>query len=37
MKLYYEIFQILNCECEIKDAMTLAVMNAIYAIEYIEA
>ena len=32
-----EIFEILNCECEVKEAMILAVMNAIYAIEYVEA
>ena len=32
-----EIFQILNCKCEIKDAMILAVMKQIYAIAYIEA
>ena len=32
-----EIFQILNCECEMKEAMMLAVMKAIYAIAYIEA
>ena len=28
---------ILNCGCEIKDAMILAVMKAVYAIAYIEA
>ena len=32
-----EIFQILNCGCEIKKGMMLTVMNAIYAIEDIEA
>ena len=32
-----EIFQILNCECEMKEAMILAVMKAIYAIAYIAA
>ena len=32
-----EIFQILNCECEMKEAMILAVMKAIYAIAYMEA
>ena len=32
-----EIFEILNCECEMKEAMILAVMNAICAIEYVEA
>ena len=38
LKLYnYEIFHILNCGREIKSAMILTVMNAIYAIEYIEA
>ena len=30
----YEIFHILNCGCEIKWAMILAVMNAIYSIVY---
>ena len=30
----YEIFHILNCGCEIKQAMILAVVNAIYAIVY---
>ena len=32
-----EIFQILNCRCEIKEAMILAVMKAIYGFAYIEA
>ena len=32
-----EIFQILNCGCEMKEAMILAVMKAIYAIAYTEA
>ena len=32
-----EIFHILNCECEMKEAMMLAVMTAIYAIAYIKA
>ena len=32
-----ERFHILNCECEMKEAMILAVMTAIYAIAYIEA
>ena len=32
-----EIFQILNWECEMKEAMMLAVMKAIYAIACIEA
>ena len=32
-----EILHILNCECEMKEAMMLAVMTAIYAIAYIEA
>ena len=30
----YEIFHILNCGCEIKQAMILAVMTAIHAIAY---
>ena len=33
----YEIFHILNCRCEIKEAMILSVMKAIHAIEYLEA
>ena len=33
----YEIFQILNCGHEIKEAMILPGMKAIYAIAYIEA
>ena len=32
-----ETCQILNCKCEMKEAMILAVMKAIYAIAYIEA
>ena len=32
-----EIFQILNCGCEMKEAIDLAVMKAIYAIAYTEA
>ena len=32
-----EIFQILNCGCEMNEAMILAVMKAIYPIAYIEA
>ena len=32
-----EIFQILNCGCQVKEAMILAVMKAIYAIAYMEA
>ena len=32
-----EIFQILNCECEMKEAMILEVMKAICSIAYIEA
>ena len=37
VEIIYEIFHILSCGCEIKQAMILAVMNAIYAIKYIEA
>ena len=32
-----EIFEILNCRSEMKEAMILAVMNAIYASAYMEA
>ena len=32
-----EIFRRLNCKCEMKEAMILAVMKAIYAFEYKEA
>ena len=32
-----KIFQILNCGCEMKEAVILAVMKAIYAIAYTEA
>ena len=32
-----QIFEILNCRSEMKEAMILAVMNAIYASAYIEA
>ena len=32
-----EIFQILNCGCEMKEAKILAFMKAIYAIAYMEA
>ena len=32
-----EIFQMLNCGCEMKEAMIPAVMKAIYTIAYIEA
>ena len=32
-----EIFEILNCRSEMKEAMILAVMNAIYASAYVEA
>ena len=32
-----EIFQIMNWECEMKEAMILAVMKGIYAIGFIEA
>ena len=31
-----EIFEILNCRSEMKEAMILGVMNAIYAIAYIK-
>ena len=31
-----EIFQILKCGCEMREAMIFAVMNAIYAIAYIK-
>ena len=32
-----EIFQILNCGCEMKEAKILAFMKAIYVIVYMEA
>ena len=32
----YEIFHIMNCTCEIKLALILAVIKTIYAVEYIE-
>ena len=32
-----EVFHILNCRCEMKWAMILAVMKGIYAIAYVEA
>ena len=32
-----EIFQILNCGCEMKDAMIHAVLKVTYAIAYMEA
>ena len=31
-----EIFQILNCGCEMNEAMILVVVKGIYAIAYIE-
>ena len=35
-KVICEIFQILKCGCEMREAMIFAVMNAIYAIVYIK-
>ena len=37
VKLQYEILHILNCGCEVKYVMSLAVIKAICGIAYIEA